>query len=61
MARPPVKIDAKQVEKLAAIGCSQAEIGQVVGCSRHTLERRFATALTKGLRADESQFAKSPI
>jgi hypothetical protein len=48
MARPRKQIDPKQVLRLAKLGCSQAEIGEVLGCSRFTLMRRFATPLKKG-------------
>ncbi len=42
MARPPKKIDPRQVRTLARICCTMEEIGAVVGCSVDTLERRFA-------------------
>ena len=48
MARPRKPINPRQVEKLAKLGCSQAEIGSVLGCSPDTLHRRFAGALKKG-------------
>lgn len=48
MARPRKQIDQCKVEKLAKLGCSQAEIGSVLGCSPDTLHRRFAGALKKG-------------
>lgn len=48
MARPRLEIDPKQVEKLAKIGCSYAEIAAVMNCSADTLERRFAVAIKDG-------------
>ena len=48
MARPQKQIDPKQVLRLAKLGCSQAEIGEVLGCSHDTLHRRFASVLKKG-------------
>jgi hypothetical protein len=42
MARPRKQVDERKVEQLAAIGCSEKEIGQLVGCSDDLLERRFA-------------------
>lgn len=48
MARPKLEIDPAQVEKLAAIGCSMAEIGAVLSCSPDTLQRRFAAVIEKG-------------
>jgi hypothetical protein len=54
MARPRKQIDEKQVEQMAAIGCSEKEIGLLLGCSDDLLERRFAGALKKG-RARRNQ------
>jgi hypothetical protein len=47
MSRPRKPIDAEQVRKLAELGCTHEEIADVVGCSRHTLERRFAPELSR--------------
>ena len=54
MARPRKQIDEKKVEQLAAIGCSEKEIGHLLGCSDDLLERRFAGALKRG-RARRNQ------
>jgi hypothetical protein len=48
MARPRKKIDPDQVRQLAAIGCSQSEIGSILKCSVDTLKRRFADAIKDG-------------
>lgn len=48
MARPKKDIDQKQVEQLAAINCSYAEMAAVLGCSEDTLERRFAGVIKAG-------------
>lgn len=40
MARPKLVIDVKQVETAASIGCTQEEIGYIVGCSVRTLQTR---------------------
>jgi len=48
MARPKIKIDATEVEKLAAMGCTTEEIAAFFDCSRDTIERRFAAKLLKG-------------
>lgn len=48
MARPRKKIDAAQVEQLAAIDCSYEEMGAVLGCSPDTLQRRFAAVIERG-------------
>ena len=46
--RPRKPIDANQVRRLAAIGCTYAEIGAVVGCGKATLSERFRTEIDKG-------------
>lgn len=43
--RPKKGIDQKQVESLAAIQCTFEEIALVVGCSKKTLQRRFAKVI----------------
>ena len=48
MARPELVIEERQVETLASIGCTVADIALVIGCSKDTLERRFAAAIEKG-------------
>lgn len=49
MARPPKPLDAEQVWKLARIGCTQAEIADILGCSTDTLQRRFAAEMARGI------------
>ncbi len=51
--RKPVNIDLEQVEKLAAIQCTEVEIASVLGVSVRTIERRkqqpdFAEAMDRG-------------
>lgn len=46
--RPKLDIDPAQVEALARIACTTAEIASVIGCSSDTLERRFAAVIEKG-------------
>ena len=48
MARPRKKIDPEVVRKLAQIHCTMDEIASVVGCSKDTLERRFAAVVKTG-------------
>lgn len=48
MARPLAKIEGRQVERAAAIGCTVAEISVLFGCDKRTLERRFAASIEKG-------------
>lgn len=47
---PPHKLEIspEQVRKLAAIGCTDVEIGEIVGCSHDTLTRRFRQELDDG-------------
>lgn len=48
MARPKADIDAKEVYKLAQIGCKNEEIADWFGVSSDTISRRFAAELSKG-------------
>ena len=48
MARPKKEINPEQVEQLARIGCTYEEMAAVLGCHKHTLMRRFATAVKEG-------------
>jgi hypothetical protein len=45
MARRPKKLDPIQVIRLAEIGCTQAEIADVLGVDQSTISRRFASAV----------------
>ena len=42
MGRPNKDVDEDVIAKLSQIGCTQEEIGAVVGISARTLQRRFA-------------------
>jgi hypothetical protein len=46
--RPPIAIDAKSVEELAARGCTLQEIAGILGCSHDTIERNFASKVALG-------------
>lgn len=48
MARPKLELDEDNIEKLAAIGCTNEEIASFLGVSADTIERRFAGAIKKG-------------
>tara|TARA_R100000734_G_scaffold19153_1_gene18691 strand:+ start:16997 stop:17395 length:399 start_codon:yes stop_codon:yes gene_type:complete len=48
MGRPKTNIDGEQVRKLAGLHCSVNEIGDILGCGRDTLYRRFKDELDKG-------------
>ena len=42
MGRPKKELDEDVIAKLSQIGCTQEEIGSVVGISARTLQRRYA-------------------
>jgi AraC-like DNA-binding protein len=48
MSRPRKAIDPVKVKQLAGMGLTGEEIASVLGCSKDTLERRFAAALKEG-------------
>lgn len=48
MARPKLKVDPQQIERLASIGCNNRDIAYAVGMSEDTLYRRFAAPIAKG-------------
>ena len=48
MGRPKTEIDGEQVRKLAALHCSVSEIGDILGCGRDTIYRRFKDELDQG-------------
>lgn len=53
MARPKVRIDAGEVEKLCMLQCTDVEVAAFIGVSVRTLERRkkqkaFAEAMERG-------------
>lgn len=48
MGRPRKEISEAQVESLAAINCSYAEIAAVVGCDVSMLNRRFKQVIENG-------------
>ena len=45
LGRPQKSIDEKVLANLSQIGCTQEEIGSIVGISARTLQRRFADLL----------------
>jgi hypothetical protein len=46
--RPRLAIDPQQVEELAAIDCSYAEMALILKCDASTLTRRFAQVIEAG-------------
>jgi hypothetical protein len=59
--RPMLQIDPDQVEKLASIGCTKAEICAVVGCSQDTLMARFSEQIAKGQENGKTRLRKKQI
>ena len=45
IGRPKKQLDKDVIAKLSQIGCTQEEIGSIVGISARTLQRRFADLL----------------
>lgn len=58
MARPKADVDEQEVEDLASIGCSYAEIATLLGVSHDTIERRFASAIKRGVLKDYVSFRR---
>ncbi len=48
MARPLAEVNADDVVKLAAMGCTNTEIAAFCDCSVDTITRRFAEEIAKG-------------
>tara|TARA_Y100001963_G_scaffold28843_1_gene39217 strand:+ start:100 stop:411 length:312 start_codon:yes stop_codon:yes gene_type:complete len=49
MARPKkYDIDPKQVEKLAAYGCTNTEIASFFGCDESLIRKSYSESITKG-------------
>lgn len=48
VGRPRLKIDVKQVEQLASIQCSYAEIAMIVGCSTAWLSKNCYKVIKRG-------------
>ena len=46
--RPRLELNAENVEKLAAIACTNQEIADVLDVSKDTIERNYAAALKSG-------------
>ncbi len=46
--RKRLVLDAEQIERLAAINCTNEEIAAVLNCSADTLVRRYADRIKKG-------------
>lgn len=58
MARPKKEIDPKQVEELAAIQCSYAEMAAVLRCDPKTLSNRFGQEIRNGRERGKSSLKR---
>ena len=62
MARPKkYNIDPEQVEKLAALGCTNTEIATFFGCSKDLISKSYSTNITKGKQIGKIRLRKMQI
>ena len=58
MGRPNKKVDEKVIANLSQIGCTQEEIGSVVGISARTLQRRYADLVAENKNIGKASLRK---
>ena len=58
MGRPNKKVDTKVIANLSQIGCTQEEIGSVVGISARTLQRRFSDLVEENKNIGKASLRK---
>ena len=58
IGRPKKELDKDVIAKLSQIGCTQEEIGSVVGISARTLQRRYADLVAKNKSIGKSSLRK---
>ena len=58
IGRPKKELDADVIAKLSQIGCTQEEIGAVVGISARQLQRRYADIILKNKNIGKSSLRK---
>ena len=58
MGRPTKEVDTKVIASLSQIGCTQEEIGSVVGISARTLQRRFADLVAENKNIGRASLRK---
>ncbi|QDP65340.1 MAG: hypothetical protein Tp1124SUR00d2C54018391_1 [Prokaryotic dsDNA virus sp.] len=51
-------IDTKEVEKLAAFGCTNTEIASFFGCSKDLISKKYSTNIAKGKDAGKIRLRK---
>ena len=58
MGRPNKDVDEDVIAKLSQIGCTQEEIGSVVGISARTLQRRFSDLVEENKNIGKASLRK---
>ena len=58
MGRPKKELDKDVIAKLSQIGCTQEEIGSVVGISARTLQRRYADLVEENKNIGKASLRK---
>ena len=58
IGRPKKELDVDVIAKLSQIGCTQEEIGSVVGISARTLQRRYADIILRNKNIGKSSLRK---
>jgi hypothetical protein len=58
IGRPKKELDEDVIAKLSQIGCTQEEIGSVVGISARTLQRRYADLVAENKNKGKASLRK---
>ena len=58
IGRPKKELDEEVIARLSQIGCTQEEIGSVVGISARTLQRRYAYLVTENKNKGKASLRK---
>ena len=58
IGRPKKELDVDVIAKLSQIGCTQEEIGSVVGISARTLQRRYADLVAENKNIGKASLRK---
>jgi hypothetical protein len=58
IGRPKKELDENIIAKLSQIGCTQEEIGAVVGISARTLQRRYAELVAENKNKGKASLRK---
>ena len=58
IGRPKKQLDLNVIAKLSQIGCTQEEIGSVIGISARTLQRRYADLVAENKNKGKASLRK---